>query len=1284
MTLSFYTFGTPTAVLSLELDESKSSLIEQLNETTRLAVTLTAPFAPALKVGMYTTYNGSDYYLIAEPSVTKVHSESYIVEADLESVAGLTKATILSNPIDKRTSFDYTATAREHLQLIADSLNQKLTNSGLKWAVGSVNCRNDVRHIKYDHVTTWVALQRIRESYKTDIAINGTTISLGIPSDKANALELSYGKDKGLLSGLERVKHSDTPTPSRLYVTGTKRNLVKGTLTLQPSQVLKIDDTGRVKRITTPGTGRVYTTDRDGRYVELFTTDTTHLRTEATYKNEEIYPSHISKVTTVEKVRDHFEVNCDLDLDYNEQTIAGEQMQIVFQSGNLAGREFDAVFKTSSKRFAITPKEEDETTLPNDILCPKVGDRYIITGIELPQQYIDEAQEKLTDAAVQQLEEMQNTRYSYKAEVDPVYLYNNRTAIADKLTVGKYVHLTDTQIAQGDPYIRITSKRTYLDRIYQPEIELSNEVEEYSFFERLKDSFSEIARIDRKEELARINKQIDVTMPDRIKDKIKGDTELQELIKGRDGKDGAPGRDGADGTDGAPGKDGHTPKLELGSDGYLYIDRVKQSTLLKGRDGKDGAPGKDGVNPKPSDVADLIANSANYKQLITAGLPDEDRIKELALELDNERKIGGRNLITAESCANRTSDDEYRWLFEAEKGTSIKLCNQRDFPTLKAGEEVTLSILIQCDKSDWGGYEWAIRIADAQGTVKYLEPNNVTQDGFNLHKWTFTIREEGRTPLIQLYNHIFRRDDAGNIKYNKRIEAKQIKLERGNVATDWTPAPEDLLGALDSAKLELNQTITDGLSKKADTSAVDGLRDYVVGSHRDISHEFQLLRDKDKSLEAKQMQDDERKWLRGVMRKLIPSDIDQEAFANGSFVAMSSDLALRSSNGAPTAMLGGSSNKQKALLLAGVSEYGTDNQTEQTAIYEDGTAKFGEVSIANDRIELKSKNGEPLALTADDAVFVEDVVARGKINEDSLSISTKAITNSSSGVKLGDFVVANDGTKVTISIGKLTSEVYAIGKSMLLMLDVEVLGSWSGKTELVREDNGGLVTPGTPPSFYVQQTPLVAQNLTWNCYLDKGSHTLLAIIYSGNNTDKGRIEGLNVHQSYDASKLQTLISQSGVRAYGGSARYFDVDARIYVPLAGENVIPNYYTARVKGGMRVDSLTLEQPLDAPGCVLAGGEVDENGSVVKSFGKYKKKQGDSAPRTDFDYNTHYYTIYHSIGNRGYIPIVTSRSSAWADVPRVVSVSSNSFTIAFINEANKVSDWRQPFIYVCYKAD
>lgn len=1159
MILSFYTFGTPTAVLSLKMDESKSSLIEQLNETTRLAVTLTAPFAPALRIGMYTTYNGSDYYLIAEPSVTKVHNESYIIEADLEGVAGLTKATILSNPIDKRTSFDYTATAREHLQLIADSLNLKLTNGGLKWAVGSVNCRNDVRHIKYDHVTTWTALQRIRETYKTDISFSGTTISLGIPADKANALELSYGKEKGLLSGLERVKHSDTPTPSRLYVTGTKRNLVKGTLTLQPSQVLKIDDTGRVQRITTPGSGRVYTTDRDGRYVELFTTDTTHLRTEATYTNEEIYPSHVSKVTTVEKVRDHFEVNCDLDLDYNKQTIAGEQMQIVFQSGNLAGREFDAVYKTSSKRFAITPKEEDETTLPNDILCPKVGDRYIITGIELPQQYIDEAQEKLTDAAVQQLEEMQNTRYSYKAEVDPVYLYNNRTAIADKLTVGKYVHLTDTQIAQGDPYIRITSKRTYLDRIYQPEIELSNEVEEYSFFERLKDSFIDIARIDRKGELVRINKQIDVTMPDRIKDKIKGDTELQELIKGEKGDQGVSGKN------------------------------VGRNLLLNS-----GAP----------------------------------------------RKQDGRFA-------------EYKFAYPIDKEGVYFLSFDVAFFDIQNYVPYDHHIQVIF------GYQTSLQ------TIGYIDAYESDARGYSRLRLNVTKNSTYKGSAESIYIYPNGEDVPPDTDpFCGKFTIKNVMLEYGTKPTVWSPAPEDFLVQLDEAKTTLTTDIGRARSKAKDAYSIAFSANKVAKS----------VRKEINDLRPNVPTEFEKEWV-GKMGQVLKPDSEES-----SGLTVDRSVFLRFSDGKPSALIGGQIGKG-AVLMAGVQDYGTNNQSARTEIYQDGSAKFGDVNLSDKTITLMPKSGLPLRVTAEEGTSIERFLATSKVDTN-IAYEHSFVVVGKGEAKTYSFDVANNNTKLTITIPTLTSEVYQINQSVTLTLDGVTLGSWRGDSKLVKEDSSGIVGGGV--RFRKENTPLVVENLKFERYLNSGSHTLSVSVSSTDTKDKATISKLTVHLYYDASQAETSLTCNGFRAFGGQNRYFDIDFR--KTYRDKYDFPRYnpYIARVKGGMRVDSLTLEQPLDAPGCVLAGGEVDSNGQVTKSFGRYKKKQGDNTPSTKFDYNTHYYTVYHSINNTNYIPIVTSRSSAWADVPRVMSVSSNSFTIAFINETNKVSDWRQPFIYTCYKAD
>lgn len=172
-------------------------------------------------------------------------------------------------------------------------------------------------------------------------------------------------------------------------------------------------------------------------------------------------------------------------------------------------------------------------------------------------------------------------------------------------------------------------------------------------------------------------------------------------------------------------------------------------------------------------------------------------------------RVGGRNLITRASLWKATTDDGYGWVFESDKDNSIWLSTQRDYPQAKAGDTVTLSLLIRCDKSEWGASEWVIRVADSQGTLKYFYPNKEVFGEFYKHTWTFELRDDGRLPSTQLYNHVWRKDENGRTKFNKRVEAKYIKLERGTVTTDWTPAPEDVAESVST----VNTSVTDLASK---------------------------------------------------------------------------------------------------------------------------------------------------------------------------------------------------------------------------------------------------------------------------------------------------------------------------------------------------------------------------------------------------------------------------------------------------------------------------------------
>ena len=105
-------------------------------------------------------------------------------------------------------------------------------------------------------------------------------------------------------------------------------------------------------------------------------------------------------------------------------------------------------------------------------------------------------------------------------------------------------------------------------------------------------------------------------------------------------------------------------------------------------------------------------------------------------------------------------------------------------------------------------------------------------------------------------------------------------------------------------------------------------------------------------------------------------------------------------------------------------------------------------------------------------------------------------------------------------------------------------------------------------------------------------------------------------------------------------------------------------------------------DFPGVPLIGGMVTEKGAFKKSFGRYKNQSGRNFPQVSYDYSSKVYTVYHSIGNDKYIPVVTPMEHRWGDTLSISNVSSYSFQVQLTNgnqDRNQCA-----FTYVCFKAD
>lgn len=420
----------------------------------------------AISTGAYITYKGDRYEVESEDSVRMIHTEEYEYTVTFSSPrAHLRRYIVREKGGEGRITFFLTAKPREHLDLIVHNLNEREAG----WAVGACIDGSE-KTIEYSTTNALDALAKLAEAYGTEWECEGRTLSLRKSEyHKDSPLTVSYGKGKGLLSGLERNPAEEQPVGT-LYVTGTDRNIDPAKYKSKTLHLPK----GGTKTVG----GRTYTVTSGGRAITV--SGSAPGAVEGAFTDTDIYPSRegvVGAVTVKDKEKafvDFTDPTIPADLDFEQCLIPGREMKLTFQSGMLAGRTFGAKYVHKDRRFEIVPEEIDGVLMPSAPYLPKEGDRYGVFEIALPESYIRSAEERLLDSAVQYLEGLETSRYSYRAAVDPLWLKKQWTKVGHKVRIGAYVRLAGDPITDGGATLRITRIKEYLTDPYAPEVTLSD------------------------------------------------------------------------------------------------------------------------------------------------------------------------------------------------------------------------------------------------------------------------------------------------------------------------------------------------------------------------------------------------------------------------------------------------------------------------------------------------------------------------------------------------------------------------------------------------------------------------------------------------------------------------------------------------------------------------------------------------------------------------------------------------------------------------------------------
>src|SRR5690606_29255319 len=185
--------------------------------------------------------------------------------------------------------------------------------------------------------------------------------------------------------------------------------------------------------------------------------------------------------------------------DLNDQQIEGAK--IVFTSGELGGQEFEiASYDHSTKAMRINRLEESEGYfLPNSTFSPKIGDKYKLVGIIMPESYIIAAENKVAEKTIEYAEKHSHPSVGFEIELDELEL--RRRGLVGQLNVGTWIHVVSQKLSV-DRYLRITELSYPISNPSKITAKISDVVS-YTLAERiLKDVSSnknELATIEREQ-----------------------------------------------------------------------------------------------------------------------------------------------------------------------------------------------------------------------------------------------------------------------------------------------------------------------------------------------------------------------------------------------------------------------------------------------------------------------------------------------------------------------------------------------------------------------------------------------------------------------------------------------------------------------------------------------------------------------------------------------------------------------------------------------------------------
>lgn len=440
-----------TVVCDVYLKDNSYTVEEIMGEHT-LTLNFLSRNVVELQINDYIDFEGTKYKIRHNEKVTKRETSlgwEYTVQFYSSRYDLLDVEFFLHGIPERKKNFDYyTGTARDWLTLFVKNMNR----IGSDWVAGSC-IESRMITLSFKDKTVGAVLDELIKELDTEYWISGQTMNIGKREYSSGGLVLAQGEGMGFTE-LEVSAVDDTPPVTVLYPYGSDKNLGP--------------DYG-ADYLLLPG-GRLSIEKNVEKYGRI----------EKSMQFDHIYPKGEFAVT--EKI-DDYNLKSNIDFNLTDCLLDGVEVIVTFQDGGLAGYDLAIVedsWDNGLKQFKLKQNDQENALkVPGDIHF-SVGDKFILTGLKMPQSYRDNASLQLQEEAQAWLDGKCEKRIQLRGKCDEVLFRLQNIFIACGQMVGVYSEQLDI-----DREIRVTKVKRYIEKdgtpSYRYELTLSDFLESNGF-----------------------------------------------------------------------------------------------------------------------------------------------------------------------------------------------------------------------------------------------------------------------------------------------------------------------------------------------------------------------------------------------------------------------------------------------------------------------------------------------------------------------------------------------------------------------------------------------------------------------------------------------------------------------------------------------------------------------------------------------------------------------------------------------------------------------------------